>query len=138
MLNVTIFRGAGDSKQTLGRMVVHDDCYNDIYECKTLELADKNNQNSISRIPAGTYDVVKRTSPKFKDHFHLTYVRGRKWILIHSGNTHKNTRGCILVGSELQDIDGDTYLDVTHSKDTLAKLRELLPESFQLHIRDEV
>ena len=119
-------------------MVVHDDCYNDIYECKTLELADRNNQNSISRIPEGTYDVVKRTSPKFKDHFYVTKVKGRKWILIHSGNTHKNTRGCILVGSKLQDIDNDTYLDVINSKNTLAELRELLPESFQLHIRNEV
>jgi hypothetical protein len=66
--------------------------------CETLELPWRDNQRSISCIPTGTYQVVERTSPKFKDHLHVLKVPGRSYILIHAGNTHNDIRGCILPG----------------------------------------
>lgn len=64
--------------------------------CFTLELAWVGNQRSISCIPEGTYQVKKRVSAKFKDHFELLNVRDRSFILIHPGNNAKrDLKGCI-------------------------------------------
>lgn len=120
--------------QTLGRLFVLDDGYRSIYDCDTLELPWKNNAVRKSRIPVGTYKVVKRTSPKFGLHFHLTDTPGRQFILIHAGNTFKDIEGCILVGKDLKDIDRDGNLDVIKSKETLSDLIGLLPSEFELKI----
>lgn len=50
-------------------------------------------------IPPGTYGLVWHDSP----HLHarvpmLVDVPGRSYILIHVGNTARDTQGCILVG----------------------------------------
>lgn len=50
-------------------------------------------------IPPGIYSVDFHYSPKFgKYMLTLCGVRGRSGILIHSGNTPKDSAGCILVG----------------------------------------
>jgi hypothetical protein len=38
-------------------------------------------------------------SPSFGPTFEVTGVPGRSLILFHRGNTHLDTRGCILLGS---------------------------------------
>jgi hypothetical protein len=128
-MKVEIIRQKSDDKQTLGKMYI-----NDALVAHTLELAWKNNQRRISCIPEGTYKVVKRTSPKYREHFHILDVPNRDWILIHHGNYHRDILGCILVGRTHADIDGDGYLDVTHSVATMKMLNELLPDSFDLLI----
>lgn len=121
-------------KQTLGNLFVLDECNDVAYDCETLELAWKNNQQNISCIPQGTYQVKKRYSRHFKHHFHVLDVEGREWILIHVGNFKKNTRGCVLVGNSLADINADGLTDVIDSGDTLADLLGLLPTEFELKI----
>jgi hypothetical protein len=120
-------------KQTLGTLVIYDKG-EIIYTCYTLELPDLDNASQISCIPKGDYKVVPRTSAKFKDHFHITNVPNREYILIHGGNYYTQIRGCVLVGKTLTDINNDGYKDVTSSKNTLNKILELAPNGFELEI----
>lgn len=64
----------------------------------TLEDLWRNNERMVSCIPAGTYKVKRHVSPKFGNCFRVEDVPGRSEILIHAGNTHVDTHGCILLG----------------------------------------
>ena len=70
--------------------------------CDTLELPYKDNQRSISSIPAGEYSVRMRypRESATRDYLHLLVqeVPERNYILFHIGNSAKDTQGCILVG----------------------------------------
>jgi hypothetical protein len=83
--------------------------------CDTLELAWKDNQRSISCIPAGEYKVRLRLPRESatRDYIHLLVqdVPNRSYILVHIGNTTADTKGCILVGqSRQQDFVGNSTL----------------------------
>jgi hypothetical protein len=132
-MELKIHRLEYNDKQTIGAMQVIDG--NDVlFSCWTLELPDLENRSRISCIPSGIYSVKKRTSPKHKEHFHITNVPNRSYILIHSGNYHSDILGCILVGSNFKDINKDGYADVINSKATLKKLLAILPDEFELTI----
>jgi len=105
-----------------------------IHQFSTLELPWKDNQRNISRIPNGIYDVVKRNSKKFGDHFHVLNVPNRSYILLHSGNFYIDIRGCTLVGEGLKDINKDGLVDVISSRDEMKTLNLILPTKFKLHI----
>ena len=71
----------------------------------TLERPWKDNQSSVSAIPAGTYTCKRVQSPRFGDTFQVLNVPGRSHILFHKGNTIADTEGCILIGEEFS-VDG--------------------------------
>jgi hypothetical protein len=121
-------------KQTLGDMVVVRN-NQPVYRCKTIELPWKENKRRVSCIPKGRYEVVKRVSPKHGNHFHITNVPGRDWVLIHSGNFSRQLLGCIAPGKAHIDIDGDGLRDVSSSRVTMNELNALLPERFILEIK---
>ncbi len=104
-----------NSTQTLGMLFVFDK-YNKLFECCTLEA---------KPIQVGKYELEKFNSPKNGACFLLKSVPGRSMIEIHSGNYYKDTTGCILVGSSFSDINGDGFIDVVNSKETLKKLLEI-------------
>ncbi len=133
-MRVLLDRYSDDGKQTLGRLYVVNDRGFILFECDTLELSWKDNQSNISCIPVGQYKVVKRWSDKYKNHFHITNVPGRDYILIHPANYVSQLKGCVAVGSDLADINGDSLMDVTHSKDTMDSLLEVLPNYFYIEI----
>ncbi|MCH4824292.1 DUF5675 family protein [Gramella lutea] len=133
-MKVLIERIIDDGTQTLGRLFVLDKNNAIKYQCDTLELSWKENKNRISCIPEGEYTVLKRFSKKFKNHFHITKVEGRSYILIHSGNFYSQILGCVLVGNDLKEINGDGRLDVVNSRETLADLLGILPGEFKLKI----
>lgn len=89
---------------------------------------------SITAIPRGTYEVTLDViSPRFctKPFYkqvcnsrlpRLLNVKGFEGILIHAGNTDKDSAGCLLVG--LNTVKGK----VTSSQDTFTKLYKALKE----------
>lgn len=120
--------------------IYQDDCTVGIlnykgFRCCTLELPDKNNQQDISCIPAGRYQCKKIVSPSLGDCINIENVLNRTYIRIHSGNYTSQILGCVLVGDSIKDINRDGVLDVANSKNTLNKLMDLLPESFELNIK---
>ena len=131
-----IIRFSENSEQTLSKFIVLDSFDCELAQGYILELPDRNNQIGISRIDEGEYECVKRFSEKYNDHFHLLDVPGRTWILIHVGNYNTDTRGCLLPGAGLVDIDGDGLKDVTNSGNTMRMLNEVLPDSFTVVIRN--
>ena len=115
--------------------------------CNVLEDTDRNlddsmsieeiknlKKTSITAIPRGTYEIsLDITSPKYsKIPFYkelcngklprLLNVKGFDGILIHSGNTDKDTSGCLLVGQNK--VKGQ----VVNSRETFKKLYKLLKD----------
>jgi hypothetical protein len=90
--------------------------------CITLELPWNNNIKKISCIPTGTYNVVRRVSKKYGEHFHIQNVPNRSLILIHHANYHFDLLGCIGVGKNFAIINKDAHLDITSSRDTINML----------------
>ncbi|MFA6400868.1 MAG: DUF5675 family protein [Salinivirgaceae bacterium] len=108
-----------------------------------LELPWRQNQNSISCIPAGTYWVKIRYSQKYGLIFHVTDVHGRSYILIHPGNyagdvskgflTH--SKGCLLLGKQRGLIGKQKA--VLNSRITVRKFMSLLENNeFKLIITE--
>ena len=89
---------------------------NDILECYTVEDADRQLEElgctakvqDRTCIPRGEYEVTISMSNRFKKF--LLEVKGVpcfKGIRIHSGNSSKDTEGCIIVGSVNVSEDDD-------------------------------
>jgi hypothetical protein len=69
---------------------------NEVFLCHTIELPWLNNEQQRSCIPEGRYELHKRWSQKFGDHYLLLNVPGRACILIHpANNALKELKGCI-------------------------------------------
>ncbi len=108
-----------------------------------LELPWRNNRTSLSCIPAGTYNVKIRQSPKFGQIFHVTDVHGRSYILIHAGNYagdikkgyRTNSAGCLLLGQKRGWIGKQKA--VLNSKITIRRFMQALNnEPFKLIITE--
>ena len=90
---------------------------------------------SITAIPKGTYEITLDViSPKYcTNSFYkqvcngkvprLLNVKGFEGILIHAGNTDKDTAGCLLVGINLE------RGKVLKSQETFRKLYKMLSEA---------
>lgn len=74
--------------------------------CLTLEPTDRLNERDHSSIPAQQYRCRRTVSPRFGETFEVTGVPGRDHVLLHPGNTARDTRGCILLGERFGPVDG--------------------------------
>ena len=106
-MKIEVKRIAKRSTYTIGKMYIDGN-----YFCDTLEDVDRgiNQKDSLdtikkikvagaTAISTGTYKVIVNMSPKFQRNLpRLIDVPGFEGILIHRGNTDKDTAGCILVG----------------------------------------
>lgn len=99
-----IFRG---DKYTIGHLYINGDYYCDVLEDVDRGLTDDMTEEEIKKIkvygrtaiPKGTYKVEVTYSLKFKRYLPiLLNVKGFSGIRVHSGNTHEDTLGCLLVG----------------------------------------
>lgn len=94
-------------RYTIGKLYINGKPF-----CETLEDKDRGLKKEMpeeqlrkmkvkgeTAIPSGTYNVIITYSPKYKKPMPLLLgVPAYEGVRIHSGNTHKDTEGCILVG----------------------------------------
>lgn len=104
-----------------------------------LEEEWRDNKPKISCIPPGTYQAVPHgwsgESVKFKQTWRLLNVPGRTGILLHEGNTNKDTEGCLLLGLGM--MVSQLSAQVTDSRLAMRLMRkEIGPNGFNLEIRE--
>jgi hypothetical protein len=103
-MELLLKRDAFDDKCSLGKLYVDGQ-----YQCETLEDVTRPPEATkvfgATAIPFGRYLITIERSPRFSelaghDVFtpRLHNVPGYAGVLIHPGNTDKDTEGCILVG----------------------------------------
>jgi hypothetical protein len=94
------------------------------FECYTLEPPKKTDGSKPRAIPAGTYRLTIRFSPRFARLMpHVEDVPDFEGVLIHWGNFPRDTEGCTLVGS----IHENDF--VGHSRDEFEKLFKVILEA---------
>lgn len=128
---MTLKRIALRQEYTIGKLYIDNK-----YFCDTLEdtVRDLNKNGKFDNgevkikgktaIPYGTYEVTWAYSSRFKRYTpRLLNVDSFEGILIHSGNTAKDTEGCILVGQNKQ------VGKVLNSRNTVAKLYPIIRDA---------
>lgn len=95
-MKMILQRGESTSKSTPGELFVDGK-----HECFTLEDVVRDVKiPGETAIPAGIYEVIINHSARFNCLLPLLLaVLGFIGVRIHTGNTDKNTEGCILVGT---------------------------------------
>lgn len=106
-MRLTLIRIANRPTYCIGKLYIDGKWF-----CDTLEDTDRGLDDSMdvetilglkvygmTAIPTGIYVVQLTYSPKYKKILPLiTNVKGYAGVRIHSGNTEKDTEGCVLVG----------------------------------------
>lgn len=114
---------------TIGDLYIDGIWFSNTVEDKDRGLDDSMEESTIksrkvygeTAIPLGTYKVEITYSPKFKKNLPLLYnVKGFEGIRIHSGNTAKDSLGCIIVGKNKK------VGMVLDSRSTMTKLMKIL------------
>lgn len=105
----------------------------------TSELMWAHNDRHVSCIPPGwgetaVYKWKRHDSPTHGECIWIPDVPGRSEILIHAGNFLSDTEGCVLVGQEFSDLNGDGITDVARSRDALEELLDYVGDEGELSI----
>ena len=122
---------------TIGKLYVDG-----VYFCDTIEDRDRGLEDAMglaeimvkkrygeTAIPYGTYKVEITYSPKYKRLMpEIKNVKGFSGIRIHSGNTAKDTLGCLIIGRNTQ------VGMVTESRKTYNKLFALMKDAKDISI----
>lgn len=108
-MKLKLIRIFGTEGFTEGKLYIDD-----VFECYTVEDEDRHLEAGgvkvygMTAIPKGTYEVVLSMSPGFKKVLpEVLNVPGFTGVRIHSGNSSKDSEGCILVGSSNDRNDDD-------------------------------
>lgn len=119
------------STETIGALIGNGRCF------YILEPSWNGNRRNVSCIPAGRYNVkhmARSASGKYRNCYHVQNVPGRSAILIHCGNVHNNTRGCLLPGKRIGVLSGKNA--VLNSRSALSEMVQLLGDEFELEVID--
>ncbi|QOR57635.1 putative transpeptidase [uncultured phage cr130_1] len=136
-MEILLQRVAKKDKYTIGKLYI-----NNLYFCDTLEDTDRGLTLSMTEqliksnkvygetaIPTGIYRIVISYSNRFKKLMPLLLnVPGFSGIRIHTGNTEKDSLGCILVGKN------KAIGKVLESRDTYNKLFSILQKANEKEI----
>lgn len=121
MPTVTIKRTSDNGVEILGTLTTGT------FTCKTLERPWLGNQHNISCIPLGQYNcVLSHLSTMNISAYELQDVNGRSGIFIHPANLVSQLEGCIAIGADYSDINGDKQLDVINSRATFQSFMDLM------------
>ena len=110
-MNAEIIRVERSDEGIFGVLKLEGRCF-----CVTLELPwysnkstsdTPNDSSDISSIPDGTYICYRVQSPSRGEVWQLQDVPNRQHVLIHAGNTVKDTLGCILVAQYFGKLQGN-------------------------------
>jgi len=84
-------------------------------------------------IPFGTYKVIVNRSPKFKRELpRLLDVPHFEGILIHRGNTAKDSAGCILVGENK--VKGQVINSTQYENELVKRLKSAIKKGEEVEI----
>ena len=136
-MKIELVRIAFKNTYTIGKLYVDGK-----YECDVLEDVDRGLDSSMSEseilekkvkgqtaIPTGHYVINITYSPKYKRMMPLLLdVKGFSGIRIHSGNSSKDTEGCLLVGKNKQ------VGKVLESRDTYKRLFKMMQDQKEITI----
>ena len=96
-MKLKLYRKFLGNKYNIGKLFINDE-----YICDTLEDVVRSENAKVygeTAIPYGVYKIVLTMSPRFKKILPLLLdVPHFEGVRIHTGNTEKDTEGCILVG----------------------------------------
>lgn len=129
-----------DDERTIGTLLTPN------YKVFTLEDDyDEEKEWGHTRIPSGTYELKLRTEGKFHEkyskrfaHIHkgmlqLIDVPNYEYVLIHCGNSEKDTAGCIIVGLG---VEGDRLVNSTDAyKNVYTDILKILERREQVFIQ---
>ena len=149
-MKLTLKRIALRDTYTIGKLFVDGAYFCDTCEDKVRDLNKDGDLNDIGEgkvysetaIPYGTYEVTMNVqSPKYSQRSNYAWCKGYlprllnvphfDGILIHAGNTAKDSAGCILVGENK--VKGQ----VINSMATLKRLMAILPRNEKITITIE-
>lgn len=98
-MKLQIKRIAKKSDYTIGKLYIDGEYFCDTLEDRVRNLPKEKKIAGETAIPSGKYPVIVNKSPRFGRLLpRLLNVPHFEGILIHRGNTAKDTSGCILVG----------------------------------------
>ena len=106
-MRIELVRIAFKDTYTIGKLYVDGKYFSDVIEDKDRGLDSSMTESEIlekklkgqTAIPTGHYVINITYSPKYKRMMPLLLdVKGFSGIRIHSGNTAKDTEGCLIVG----------------------------------------
>ena len=121
MKEVFVVRDYQDKEQCLGVLYVRDEQGCIIFKAESLERSYKDNRRNVSAIPVGTYPLMLEYSNRFrKDLWEIYNVPNRSECKIHAANYWFQLNGCISLGKNRKDLNGDGFADVTSSRQTMA------------------
>lgn len=139
-MNIKLKRRYFCDEYTIGSLYI-----NDKYFCDTLEDPNRDiNKNGKfdngeikikgnTCIPFGKYKIIVNLSPKFKRELpRLLNVPSFEGVLIHRGNTAKDTEGCILVGENK--IKGKVINSTIYEQKLVNILKEIQSKGEQITI----
>ncbi len=110
-MEIKVVRKKGTAGFTEGRLYIDGE-----FECFTVEDADRGLESGgvkiqdKTAIPKGVYPITISMSNHFKKMLiEVQKVTGYAGVRIHSGNSSKDTEGCIIVGS-INDREDDDWV----------------------------
>ena len=133
-MDIQLKRIAKKETYTIGKLYIDG-----VYFCDTIEDKDRGLNQAMSindikkkkvygetAIPTGTYKLVIDYSNRFKKNMaHILNVPGYEGIRIHTGNSAKDSLGCIIVGKN------KVVGKVIESRDTYNQLFPILQKAFK-------